>query len=56
VVVALVMTQSGQNPTAGKPHVGDPAPDFTLRLLSGGSITLASVKGKPVLLNFWAST
>jgi cytochrome c biogenesis protein CcmG/thiol:disulfide interchange protein DsbE len=56
VVVALVMMQSGQNPTASKPHVGDAAPDFTLRLLNGGSVTLASLKGKPVLLNFWAST
>ncbi len=56
VMVALVVTQSGPNPTSGKAHVGDPAPDFTLRLFNGQSVTLASLKGKPVLLNFWAST
>lgn len=31
-----------------------PAPDFTLDTLSGGSMTLSSFQGKPVLLNFWA--
>jgi cytochrome c biogenesis protein CcmG/thiol:disulfide interchange protein DsbE len=56
VIAALVLTQSGPNPTSGKAHVGDPAPDFTLRLLNGENVALASLKGKPVLLNFWAST
>lgn len=32
------------------------APDFTLRTLDGGSITLSSFEGeKPVILDFWAS-
>ncbi len=32
------------------------APDFTLPLLDGsGSLTLSSLKGHPVVLNFWAS-
>ncbi len=31
------------------------APDFTLTLLDGKTITLADLKGKPVLVNFWWS-
>lgn len=40
------------------PLVGHPAPDFTLtpwNSSSGQSIHLSSLKGKPVVLNFWAS-
>ena len=37
------------------PPVGRPAPDFTLPLFSGGTLSLHSLKGKPVVLNFWAS-
>jgi cytochrome c biogenesis protein CcmG, thiol:disulfide interchange protein DsbE len=38
------------------PKVGSPAPSFTLRRLrGGGSVSLASLRGKPVVLNFWAS-
>jgi thiol-disulfide isomerase/thioredoxin len=45
------------NPT-GKPpspDVGHPAPDFTLTNLSGETISLSNLKGRPVLLNFWAT-
>ena len=34
---------------------GKPAPDFTLELYNGGSLTLSEIKGTPVLVNFWAS-
>ncbi|MGH2934596.1 MAG: TlpA family protein disulfide reductase [Gaiellaceae bacterium] len=38
------------------PKVGSSAPVFTLSRLTGtGSIDLASLRGKPVVLNFWAS-
>ena len=37
------------------PPVGRPAPDFRLSLFSGGTLTLRSLRGKPVVLNFWAS-
>ncbi|HET7572521.1 MAG TPA: redoxin domain-containing protein [Gaiellaceae bacterium] len=38
------------------PKVGAAAPAFTLRRLDGpGSVSLASLHGKPVVLNFWAS-
>jgi cytochrome oxidase Cu insertion factor (SCO1/SenC/PrrC family) len=32
-----------------------PAPDFTLTLLDGKTLTLADFRGKPVVLNFWWS-
>src|SRR4051812_4345843 len=36
--------------------IGQPAPDFTLPRIGGaGSLQLASLRGKVVVLNFWAS-
>jgi thiol-disulfide isomerase/thioredoxin len=32
-----------------------PAPDFTLEQLSGGNLKLSDLRGKAVLLNFWAT-
>ena len=32
-----------------------PAPDFTLKTLSGDTVSLSNYKGHPVFLNFWAS-
>jgi cytochrome c biogenesis protein CcmG/thiol:disulfide interchange protein DsbE len=38
------------------PAVGSIAPEFTLKQLDGpGSVSLASLRGRPVVLNFWAS-
>jgi cytochrome c biogenesis protein CcmG, thiol:disulfide interchange protein DsbE len=38
------------------PKVGAAAPGFSLRRLDGdGTLALASLRGKPVVLNFWAS-
>jgi peroxiredoxin len=34
---------------------GQIAPDFTLETLSGESVTLSELKGKKVILNFWAT-
>ncbi|GFO70174.1 thioredoxin [Geomonas limicola] len=34
---------------------GKPAPDFTLKDLSGNPVQLSSLKGKVVLVNFWAT-
>jgi peroxiredoxin len=35
--------------------IGNPAPNFLIKDLKGNKITLSSFKGKPLLLNFWAS-
>ncbi|MBI2850557.1 MAG: TlpA family protein disulfide reductase [Chloroflexi bacterium] len=40
---------------SGAARVNRPAEDFTLPLFSGGDITLSDLKGKPVVINFWAS-
>lgn len=40
---------------AQSPTVGAPAPDFTLRTLAGDSARLSALRGRPVLVNFWAS-
>jgi peroxiredoxin len=37
------------------PHVGQLAPDFTLIDSSGSPIKLSGLKGKVVLLDFWAT-
>lgn len=34
---------------------GDKAPDFTVEMLDGSSVTLAQTEGKPTLLIFWAT-
>jgi peroxiredoxin len=34
---------------------GDPAPDFALRALDGTTVRLSDLRGKKVLVNFWAS-
>jgi len=41
---------------ASPPKIGGPAPVFALRRLNGtGTLRLASLRGKAVVLNFWAS-
>ena len=40
---------------APAPQVGKPAPDFQLPNLEGQSISLSDFRGKPVMLNFWAT-
>jgi cytochrome c biogenesis protein CcmG/thiol:disulfide interchange protein DsbE len=38
------------------PKLGGPAPGFSLKRVDGtGTVDLASLRGKPVVLNFWAS-
>lgn len=36
-------------------RAGDQAPDFTVEMFDGSKITLSQLRGKVVLLNFWAT-
>ena len=37
------------------PLIGQPAPDFALGTLDGRTVSLADYRGRPVIVNFWAS-
>lgn len=41
--------------TAQRAEVGRQAPDFTLPAVGGGEVALSAFRGKPVVLNFWAT-
>ncbi len=47
----------GESPTAPVEgtQVGNLAPDFQLQNLDGQTISLGNLRGKPVLINFWAT-
>jgi len=51
----LVADAATGAPQYNSPLVQKPAPAFTLEDLSGKQVSLASYKGKAVLLNFWAT-
>ena len=52
-------TREGGSTIAAPPEaaasMAEPASDFSLKTLGGEEITLSDLKGKPVVINFWAS-
>ena len=51
----LVPDAAGGAPQYVTPLKGKPAPAFVLEDLNGNKVSLASYKGKAVLINFWAT-
>lgn len=45
----------GDTSWAVSPAAGKPAPEFSVTLMDGRMVSLKDLRGKPVLLNFWAS-
>lgn len=64
-IVTLAPSESNTEPagtggseadTSGEGEIKDnPAPDFTVYTADGKAVKLSDMKGKPVVLNFWAS-
>lgn len=45
----------GTAEAAVEPAASAPAPDFALPDLSGGTVALADLRGRPVVIDFWAT-
>jgi cytochrome c biogenesis protein CcmG/thiol:disulfide interchange protein DsbE len=63
-VTALVVVRSSDGEPApglegvaeaNSAKVGQVAPDFAIETLGGGTVRLSDYRGRPVVLNFWAS-
>ena len=57
VILTLMLLLAGCSAGCGPlvARVGEPAPDFQLQDLDGQDISLRDLRGKPVLINFWAT-
>jgi len=55
LTTGLVITGCTTSPEPTPTTVTNAAPDFQLQNLAGQSITLSDFRGKPVVLNFWAT-
>lgn len=55
VVVGLAIGWAVSGGSSQTAQLGEKAPDFTVEVIAGGDFTLSEARGKPVVLNFWAS-
>ena len=54
-MTASAQSQEDQIKATTLINKGDKAPDFTVEMVNGEKITLSKLKGKVVLINFWAT-
>lgn len=52
---SLDASAKAMNPVIDTVAINQPAPDFKLKDLSGGTVSLSSLRGKVVILDFWAT-
>lgn len=56
VLALLVILGIATYKRGNAPEIGEPVPDFTAELLEGeGEVSLDDLRGKPAVINFWAS-
>jgi peroxiredoxin len=55
LVAAFTATQFGPGGVLSDVRPGSPAPDFEVPTLDGGELRLSDHRGRPVVLNFWAT-
>ena len=55
MLLALGMLVTGCSAPVEAPQIGKSAPSFRLTDIDGESISLSDFRGKPVLINFWAT-
>jgi peroxiredoxin len=53
---SILYRDLGEAPPLRQAEIGQPSPDFTVRGSEGSSVSLASLRGKVVLVDFWASS
>src|SRR5687767_10413595 len=55
VAMVQAMDKEDKSPAKTGIEIGDKAPDFELKNLDGQAVKLSDLKGKKVILNFWAT-
>ena len=55
-LVPLGGGDSGRVVVGGHPLLDEPAPEIDLETLDGERVLLSELRGRPVLINFWATT
>ncbi len=60
LTLAVALLATGCEPLEAVPELApsaasEPAPEFALEQLGGGEVALAGLRGKPVIVDFWAT-
>lgn len=55
MIVSRIPLQTADTAPAANPEIGFAAPDFKLQTFDGKLMTLSDLRGKVILVNFWAS-